>query len=244
MSELIPVNSEVAGQVSVIPTVTTPMEMISTAIQNGVKPEELTQLFELQERWEASEARKAFNEAMTAFKSNPPDIVKNKHVAFSGTAYDHASLDHVAEVISAAMSPHGLSFRWDINQSEQVTVTCIIMHSMGHSEKTPLSGPPDDSGKKNKIQQIASTVSYLQRYTLLSATGLAARGMDDDGRGSVAPPAMISEEQVANLQALFEEVGGDLGLLLKPYDVIKFADLPCNAYDRVITRLEAKRSQG
>lgn len=226
----------------IVPT-TTPMEMINTAIQSGVKPEELTQLFELQERWEAGEARKAFNTAMTAFKSNPPDIVKNKHVSYSGTSYDHASLDHVVDAVSAAMSPHGLSFRWDIPKGEQITVTCIVAHSMGHSESVTLSAPADDSGKKNKIQQIGSTVAYLQRYTLFAATGLAARGMDDDGRSS-ASVSFITEAQVADLQALFEEVGGDLNMLLKPYDVMKFSDLPSSCYHRVVTRLEAKRNQG
>jgi len=234
MSEITQKNSEVS---------LTPMEIISAAIQKGMKPEDLTQLFELQERWEAGEARKAFNTAMTAFKASPPDIVKNKHVEFGQTSYDHASLDHVAEAISAAMSPHGLSFRWDIPQAEQITVTCIIAHSMGHSESVTLSAPADDSGKKNKIQQIGSTVAYLQRYTLLSATGLAARGMDDDGRGSALPPEMISEQQAADLQALFEEVGGDLSLLLKPYDIVKFSDLRADCYDRVINRLETKRKQ-
>lgn len=30
------------------------------------------------------------------------------------------------------------------------------------------------------IQQIASTVTYLQRYTLLAITGMSTKGMDDD----------------------------------------------------------------
>jgi hypothetical protein len=39
----------------------------------------------------------------------------------------------------------------------------------------------DESGKKNAIQQVASTNTYLQRYTFLAITGLATKGQDDDG---------------------------------------------------------------
>ena len=53
---------------------------------------------------------------------------------------------------------------------------------MGHSEETTLKAPPDTSGSKNSIQAIGSTVTYLERYTLLAATGMAAAGMDNDGR--------------------------------------------------------------
>jgi hypothetical protein len=55
---------------------------------------------------------------------------------------------------------------------------------MGHSEEgAVLEGAPDTSGSKNSIQAVGSTVSYLERYTLLAATGLAAKDQDDDGRG-------------------------------------------------------------
>ena len=62
-----------------------------------------------------------------------------------------------------------------------------VTHIKGHSEDTTLSGPPDDSGRKNNIQQIASTVSYLERYTLFALLGLASQDMDDDGQGADKP---------------------------------------------------------
>jgi ERF superfamily len=63
-------------------------------------------------------------------------------------------------------------------------VTCILTHQMGHSEETTLAGAPDNSGSKNSIQAIGSTVTYLERYTLLAATGLAAANGDNDGQGA------------------------------------------------------------
>ena len=63
----------------------------------------------------------------------------------------------------------------------------------GHSESVTLSAPPDDSGKKNNIQQIASTVTYLERYTLLAATGTAVKEQDDDGSASGMSEELITD---------------------------------------------------
>ena len=49
-------------------------------------------------------------------------------------------------------------------------MTCQITHELGHSESVEMTAPPDDSGGKNTIQSIASTKTYLERYTLLAAT--------------------------------------------------------------------------
>lgn len=217
----------------------TPMTMINIAVEKNASVEQLTQLMELQERYEANEARKAFNAAMTAFKANPPEIFKKKAVSFNQTSYKHATLDHVANQISAAMAVHGLSFRWDVDQSDKITVCCVIMHELGHSERVSLTAPADDSGKKNSIQAIGSTVTYLQRYTLLAATGLAAQD-DDDGRSSRVVNT-ISEDQVANLESLLTEVKADRAKYLVYFKVEKLEDIPADWYSRAVEVLEGKR---
>jgi hypothetical protein len=163
----------------------TPFGLIQLAVQQGAGIEQLERLMALQERWQANEARQAFVQAMNAFKANPPTIHKNKHVKFGQTEYDHATLDHVTDAITHGLSAHGISHRWDVEQKEaRIKVTCVLTHELGHSEKVSLEGPADTSGSKNAIQAIGSAVTYLQRYTLLSATGLAASNGDNDGAGS------------------------------------------------------------
>lgn len=163
-----------------------PMAMIARAVAQGWEPDRLKQLMDLQERWEANEARKAFVAAMAAFKSDPPAIFKAKKVDIPGGAkFSHATLAQVCDAACAALAVHGLSHKWETAQNgDAITVTCVITHALGHSERTTLTASPDDSGKKNSIQQIASTVTYLERYTLMAACGLAAKDMDDDGRGA------------------------------------------------------------
>lgn len=169
---------------------TTPAELLRIAMERGANMDLLERLMALQERHEANEARKAFVDDMAAFKCEPLDIFKRKEVGYTTkdgdfVGYKHAELSDVVAVVVPALARHGFSHRWDVKQEQgRVIVSCIVTHRSGHSESLTMDAAPDDSGKKNKLQQVASTVTYLQRYTLLGITGTAARGVDDDGAGS------------------------------------------------------------
>ncbi|MGI9506620.1 MAG: ERF family protein [Geminicoccaceae bacterium] len=223
----------------------TPMQMLQMAVEQGADLDKLTKLMDLQERWEASQARKAYVVAETAFKADPPRITKNKHVSFrtqkGQTEYDHATLDEVCDVVGTALALHGLSHRWEIKQHENaaIEVTCVLTHEQGHSERTTLGGMPDDSGGKNLIQQIASTVTYLQRYTLLAATGLAPGEQDRDGGAPIEP---ISAEQKARLIELMKDVEADTEKFLNYLGVETLDELPTTLFDSAIAALEKKRT--
>lgn len=181
-----------------------PLAMAMQAMKAGMSIADMRGMLELQKDWEANEARKAYVQAMSEFKRNPPEIFKRKEVAFSGTQYMHATLGDVTQAIMQALAEHGISHRWDtVQDGGQIVVTCILTHKLGHSESTRLEGAPDDSGKKNRIQQVASTVTYLQRYTLLAATGLATKDIeDDDGNGGqVHDSAALLQDWISKANA-------------------------------------------
>jgi hypothetical protein len=186
----------------------TPMEMIQIAVRQNADLDKLEKLMALQERWEKNEARKAYDTAMAGFASEPKEIVKNKTVRYKTrdgevVEYDHASLDNVCEVVGAALSKHGLSFRWQTEQAgDKIKVTCFLQHKQGHGIQVSLEAGPDQSGKKNAIQAVASTITYLERYTLLAATGMATTDQDDDGEASGA----TEEEQLSKLNNLGERI--------------------------------------
>jgi len=163
----------------------TPVDLLRRALDSGADLDRLERLMDLQQRYEENEARKAYVADMAEFKRNPPEIIKDKQVGYTGkdgfVGYSHASLGNVTTAIVEGLAKHGFSHRWDTEQSgANVTVTCVLTHRMGHSERTTLTAAKDDSGKKNNIQQVASAITYLQRYTLLAATGLATKDQDDD----------------------------------------------------------------
>jgi hypothetical protein len=162
----------------------TPALLLQMAVQQGADLEKLEKLMALQERWERNEAKKAFDTAFAAFKAEAVRIVKNRSVTagpLSGKKY--AELFSVVNAVTPALSLHGLSSSWAITRDEPdwLEVTCTIKHSAGHSESVSMGGPPDVGGAKNPIQARASTVSYLQRYTLKAITGLSEQDDDDDG---------------------------------------------------------------
>lgn len=173
---------------------TDPMEMLSRAVQSGASVETLEKLMALQERWEANNARKAFDAAMAAARQELPEIIKGRVVDFTSskgrTHYRYEDLAIISETVSPILAKHGLSFRWRTSQEgDRVRVTCVVSHREGHSDETSLDAGQDHSGNKNPIQAIGSTVTYLQRYTLKAALGLAA-GPDTD---SVAPTKQEAE---------------------------------------------------
>lgn len=170
-------------------TAATPADLVLYALDHGADIDKLEKLYALQQRWEADQAKKAFVRAMAEFKAEPIQIEKRKFVGYDTkegdkVGYWHAELSDVTEAVCPRMAKANLSHRWDVKQEGgRVVVTCILTHADGHSESVTMDAAPDASGKKNPVQQIASAVTYLQRYTLMALCGVAARGMDDDGHG-------------------------------------------------------------
>lgn len=225
----------------------TPMQMLSMAVERGANMEMLEKLMALQERWEANEARKAFVVAKAAFKAERPTITKNRHVGFTSrntgeeTAYDHATLDNICDTIDPILSKHGLSYSWDIAQRDgRVFVTCELTHQLGHSKCVTLDGPPDASGKKSPVQAIASTVTFLERYSLLAVTGLSTKGQDTDGDGTDAGDT-ISAEQKDTLIDLIKESGADVKGFLKYMGVEAIDEIPAAKFANAKAALEKKK---
>ena len=234
-------------QSETLPSVLTPMDMLNKAVAQGADISILEKLMSLQERWEANQARKAFDEAMAAAKSEIPTIAKNREVDFTSskgrTNYKHEDLAEIARTVDPILSRHGLSYRFRVtsNIGEPVTVTCVISHRAGHSEETTLSAGRDESGNKNSIQAVGSAITYLQRYTLKAALGLAAS--NDDDASSAETPDYIDRDQLARLIALADEVGADKERFCKYLRVGSFAEIPAKQFDHAVALLEAKRGK-
>lgn len=170
------------------------MPMLAQVVESG-KFDLVEKMMDAHERWEANEARKAFNIARARAKAEIKPILKNRHVGFEAknggkdTSYDHEDIAGIADQIDGILARHGQSYHWALDNdfdTGRVTVTCIVTHEMGHEEKTPLTSKIDPSGNKNHLQALASAVTYLERYTLKAALGLASKH-DDDGRAAAAP---------------------------------------------------------
>lgn len=224
----------------------TPMDMLNQAVANGADIDILEKLMGLQERWEANQARKAFEESMAAAKAEIPVIAKNREVDFTSqkgrTHYWYEDLSAVASVVTPILARHHLSYRFRTSSppNEPVTVTCIISHRLGHCEENTLCGPRDDTGNKNSLQQVGSALTYLQRMTLKAALGLAA-AKDDDGRTSAAENNPVNDEQAAEITLLLTETKSDLDRFLKWAGAESVSDIMASKYADAIAFLNAKK---
>jgi len=231
-----------------VPAISQADKLLEMAISTGASPEYLDKLLDLKERHDREEARKAFTAALSAFKAEGVIIKKDKKVSYETTnndtvGYMHASLGNIVKQSVPAMAKHGLSSRWQTEQGDaRVKVTCILTHEAGHSESTTLEASPDNSGKKNGIQQVASTITYLERYTFLAITGLAVEDQDDDGRNSEPPVETITEEQALALHAKITENGLDMALFMrwftKAVKVESIDVLPAAYFEKVSKKLD------
>jgi hypothetical protein len=205
--------------------------MIERAARDpSVDTDKMLKLYDLAERARGARAREAFNAAMAEAKGEIGPIFKNRTVDFTSqkgrTNYRHEDFAEIARTIDPVLKAHGLSYRFRSSQSgKTLTVTCIVAHADGYSEETTLNADNDESGNKNPIQSIGSAATYLQRYTLKLALGLAAT-LDDDGKSAGnAAPAPIPDAKVTRLEDLIAETSTVLETFLTAYAVGSISEL-------------------
>lgn len=182
------------------------MRTIDMMLQRGADIDKLERLFELQVAWESNEARKAYAKALAAMKATIPiEVFKRKKVEIPGGAkFKHAELADVVDAAVEAMGKFGFVHSWKPTaQTDQyLEITCIITHELGHKEETTLrSGYDNSNSKMPELHRLGSTVTYLERYTLVAALGVAAKNIDDDGRAASRPPEAEAPEGYANWRA-------------------------------------------
>lgn len=226
----------------------TPMEMLDRAVSHGAPVETLAKLMDLQERWEANQARKAFEEAISSAKAAIPPIVKSRKVDFTTgkgrTNYQYEDLASIMNVVGPILSSHGLSVRYrtSAEPNNPIAVTCIISHRMGHSEENTLMAGRDDSGNKNSIQAIGSTVTYLQRYTLKAALGLAAAADDDGAKGdqTTDDAQRITEAQASVIRELIEKAELETDKFCERWGIGAVSDIPLKQFNEVVQSLRQR----
>ena len=171
---------------------------------------------------------KAQGEVENASKSSTNPHFKSKY----------ADLAEVLNTVRPTFSANGLS----IIQSTEfdgslVSVTTTIGHASGGYVSSKASCVPS----KTDAQGVGSATTYLRRYSLASACGIAQE--DDDGNSSAhnnKPVAKISAEQEATVIEWIEATKSDKGKLLDAYKVKSLSDLTEAQANNAIAKLKSK----
>lgn len=188
---------------------TPPLNLIELAIKSNADIDKLEKLMNMQKEWEARQAYKAYLDAKSLFISLCPVIKKNKSTYVKtdkgGYGYKWADTGNIHNQIKNALFQCRLSYSHKMMEKEngKIEVTCVLSHGDGHSESFPMEAGLDNSGAKNLIQQKASTITYLERYTLLGALGISTADEDNDGKTHSQPKQedRSEEDVLADWQA-------------------------------------------
>lgn len=224
--------------------------MIERAARDpSVDLEKFERLMDMKMRVEADHARKAYAAAISDARSEIKPVIKNRTVQFEmkggGTkSYRHEDLAEIARTIDPVLERHGLSYRFRSAQNgNRVSVTCIVSHRDGYSEETTLEAGEDHSGNKNSIQAIGSAATYLQRYTLKLALGIAAAADDDGKSASAAPAQPVTDEEITSFRADLKAKGVAEGEVCSMFSVETIEDLTRKQFDDAAKRLARTKAR-
>lgn len=217
---------------------TSPANLLELAVKKGANIEELKGLMDLQDRWNAQQAKKAYYLSMSKFQKDCPPILKTK--AGYDNRYYYAPLDQIIKVIKNPLFKNQLTYRWEQEEKDsKILVTCIITHVDGHSEQTTLESVPDTSGGKNAIQSKGSTVQYLRRYTLESVLGIATSSIDNDGGKPDKKPKVTEQPKISKDKS--KELLDKAKIIIDEYTEVK--DLQANYKGYVKDQVKAGMHQ-
>jgi len=160
------------------PDIVHPLAKAMLASGAPITPESVKQMLDLQQQWEANEARKMYTRALVDLKRDLPSVVAHNKKGHTNTYTDLAAL---IDAVTPHLARHGFSVSWSTEPSgTDITVACVLTHCGGHAESiAKMTAAQDSQGAKSGPQKIASTMTYLQRYTLRSALGLATSDLPD-----------------------------------------------------------------
>ena len=219
---------------------------VQSAVAAGKDADTIEKLLAMSERIMDRKASEVFwNNFHQARAEMPPIRARGDN---DGKAY--ARLEDTLEDIEPIYSKYGFSMLFwggDSPVDGMRRVSCKVAHVGGHVESFDTDLPLDSgtmTGKANKtqVQACGSTDSYGQRYLTEKIWNLRVlkNPLDDDGKAAGAVE-LLTDEQAANICALWDEVGGDLSKFLQPYGCEDFDHMPQKFFKRAISRLERKR---
>jgi hypothetical protein len=225
------------------------LEIISRAASDpNIDVAKTEKLLEMYERISAKNAEVAFSAAMKAAQEEFPRIYRNAENTFNKTRY--ATLEALNKAVVPIYTKHGFSLSFGNAEGptpDLIRITCRVSHSAGHSRDYQCDVPLDLDGakgnqNKTRTQAFGSTMSYGRRYLTLLIFNISLTNEDDDGEGA-GRKETISDEQIANLQALMEEVKADRGKMFGYLKIHSLDEIVTTSYSTIVQMLEAKRKR-
>lgn len=179
------------------------LEIIERAAKNPeVDLEKMDKLLNMQERIMERQGEMDFNADLANLHSNLPTIVKSGQIIVNDEVRStYAKFEDILEAVRPVMKRYGFAMTFKPETTDrQIKITGMLMHRSGHREEASILLPLDNSGAKNAVQAVGSTVTYGKRYVFCSLLNIAT-GDDDDGMGA----ELLTADQVLEIAAIVKD---------------------------------------
>lgn len=196
------------------------------------------------------DANRQMIHAVAAFRSECPQLTRTKGVepkaTPQGTTYKrhYTPFDEMERVILPVATRHGLSYTFDATMDDKGrnVITFTLWHVSGASRSNTVVMPTPAIPNANDSQKTGGALTYGMRYAMLMGLGMATAD-DDDGAEDPGTVETLTDEQLANLEGLVDEVKAKLNkpAFLKYFAVEKLSEIPQARYAEAKDALERKR---
>lgn len=176
-----------------------PLVLIQQALNNGIKPADIKELFDLQVRYEQRRAEEAYADAITAFQAECPAIHKSKNVEGK---YNYAPLDKIMQAVLPVLRKYKIVVTFDTAEDAgTMHVTCRTRVGVVEKVTTVALPVPPANKLTNATQASVGAITYGKRTALVAALNIICT--DEDVDGFVEQPAP-QQPQVSKEVAAFQ----------------------------------------
>lgn len=217
--------------------------LLEMAKRTDIDPDKLEKLMDLQFRFEAKQAERAFNEALAGFQGECPIIKKSKNVNFKSVNYDYSPIEEMVGVIRPLLNKHSLSFSFNVKETgekDKMELVTKIRHAQGHAEETSyFFNKYHDDDRMNLSQRAKSAITFAKRAALENALGLVTeKEVDADARPKLAP---VTDTLISDIKTLLKETNSDETKFLNYVGAESVESLSPEQAQKAIHALKAKK---
>lgn len=197
-----------------------PQSLMVAAIQSGANMDVLERFMDLSDRAAAKQAEIAFRDAMSAFQSECPIIIKKRAIKGKDgkIRYKYSPIEDVLSqknmsgvTVKELLGRHGFSYMFRTEQKTDpptMKVIIRISHLAGHSEETDFTIEKDPSEYMTDPQRWLSARSFAMRVTFLNGFGIVSGNEDNDASDQGDPEEEKRQaEEEARKKAAKEKIG-------------------------------------
>lgn len=178
------------------------LQMVERVVMDpSLDLDRVQKVIDMKNEIEDREKERQFYADLAAMQVSLPRVIKSK----KGHNSNYAPLEDINDVIREPLRDHGFAVTFRIHQEEtEIKITTILSHRSGHNVQTQLRLAPDNSGSKNDVQAVGSSISYGKRYGVCALLNIST-GDDVDGGEPVPAEEEKLTEKAADWLAAIEE---------------------------------------